>query len=136
MSYSAVPAAADLAGYAAAARAKRLNKNGQHMPIFGMTLDLFFGAGPWVFGSAAVAAGLVSMYKNVDGAPGTFLLFNAPVAVAAISTFASFLLVDRQSGNLSRNGSIIGNPPRFNTAATSSAPTPKSSSRARNYFFL
>jgi hypothetical protein len=109
MSYSAVPIpGADIATYTAAARAKRLNKEGHHSPILGITLDLIFGALPWVVGSAALAAGLAAIYKNVDGASDTFALFNAPVAVSAIATFASFLLVNKQSGNLSRNGSIIG----------------------------
>jgi len=67
------------------------------------------GAGPWVFGVAAVAAGLAAIYENVDGADTTFALFDAPTAVGAISTFAGFLLVSKQGVNLANNGVIISN---------------------------
>ena len=93
---------ADAAGYAAAARVKRLNKT-QNNWILGMFFDLLFGAGPWVFGVAIVASGLAAIYAEVDGAKDTFQLFNAPVAITAISTFASFLLVGKQSTNLGNN---------------------------------
>ena len=98
---------ADAAGYAAAARVKRLNKT-QNNWILGMFFDLLFGAGPWVFGVAIVASGLAAIYTEVDGAKDTFQLFNAPVAITAISTFASFLLVGKQSTNLGNNAKIIG----------------------------
>ena len=74
----------------------------------GVILDLLLGAGPWVFGVAIVAAGLSAIFVEVDGAKEGFNLLNAPVAVNAISTFAAFLLVGRQSSNLAKNASIIG----------------------------
>lgn len=104
--YSAV-SSLDVANYAAAARLKRLNKPSNNW-ITGMTLDILFGAGPWVFGVAIVATGLTTIYREVSGAKSTFTLFNAPVAIAAISTFASFLLVGKQGVNLANNAKIIG----------------------------
>ncbi|MDA9633396.1 hypothetical protein N9S81_00490 [bacterium] len=92
---------------AAELRARRLNKAKNNW-ILGMTMDLFIGAGPWVVGVSAVAAGLVAMYENVDGAAETFALFNAPVAIAAIASFSAFLLVGKQATNLGNNAAIIG----------------------------
>jgi hypothetical protein len=91
--YAAVPIAAnDLPAFTAQARARRLNK-GTNNWVLGITLDLLLGAGPWVYAVAIAAAVLTAIYKNADGAAATFLLFDAPVAVSAIATFASFLLV-------------------------------------------
>jgi hypothetical protein len=104
--YSAV-SSVDAANYAAAARAKRLNKPKNNW-IAGMLIDLIFGAGPWVFGVAIAAVGLTVIYREVEGAKDTFALFNAPVAITAISTFASFLLVGKQGANLNNNAKIIG----------------------------
>lgn len=104
--YSAV-SSADAAAYAASARMKRLNKP-TNMWIVGIAFDLLFGAGPWVFGVAIAAAGLTAIYTEVSGAADTFALFNAPVAITAISTFASFLLVGKQAANLSNNAKIVG----------------------------
>jgi hypothetical protein len=107
-SYAAIPiAASDLPAFAAKARAKRLNKQANNW-MLGIVLDLVFGAGPWVLAAALAAAALTAIYKNVENAADTFLLFNAPVALAAIATFASFLLVNRQSANLANNNAIIG----------------------------
>ena len=92
---------------AARMRAARLNKPQNNMWL-GVILDLLLGAGPWVFGVAIVAAGLSAIFVEVDGAKEGFNLLNAPVAVNAISTFAAFLLVGRQSSNLAKNASIIG----------------------------
>jgi len=92
---------------AAELRVRRLNKQPNNW-IAGMTFDLLWGAGPWVFGVAAVAAGLVALYENVDGAADTFALFNAPVAIAAIASFSAFLLVGKQGTNLANNSKIIG----------------------------
>jgi len=97
----------DLANYAAASRVKRLNKLSNNW-IVGILLDLLFGAGPWVFGVAIAAAGLTAIYTEMAGAKDTFALFNAPVAITAISTFASFLLVGKQGANLANNAKIIG----------------------------
>lgn len=88
-------------------RRKRLNKPKNNW-IAGMAMDLIFGAGPWVVGMIVICAGMVAMYENVDGAAGTFALFNAPSAIGAISTFAGFLLVTRQSTNLANNNKIVG----------------------------
>lgn len=98
---------ADAAGYAANARVKRLNKPSNNW-ILGMLMDLIFGAGPWVAGVAIVASGLSAIYLQVDGAKETFTLFNAPVAINAISSFAAFLLVGKQATNLGNNNKIIG----------------------------
>ena len=91
--YSAVPIAAnDLPAFTASARARRLNKNSNNIYL-GVFYDLLFGAGPWVIGSAIAAVALTAIFVNVDGSADTFALFNAPVAIGAIATFASFLLV-------------------------------------------
>jgi hypothetical protein len=104
--YSAV-SSVDAANYAAAARAKRLNKP-SNMWFVGMAMDLLLGAGPWLLGVAIAASCLTAIYTEVSGADDTFALFNAPVAINAISTFASFLLVGKQSANLANNAKIIG----------------------------
>lgn len=87
-------------------RRKRLNKepNDWGTAIF---LDLLWGAGPWIVGTCAVAVGLWLIHEHVDGAPATFLKFNAPAAIAAISTFSAFLLVSKIQANLACNSTII-----------------------------
>lgn len=107
MSYTAITPASDIQAYTAKARLKRLNK-GKNNWCLGITMDLLLGAGPWVVGAAGVAAGLAVIYKEVDGAASTFALFNAPGAIAAISTFAGFLLVGKQGTNLANNGKVVG----------------------------
>lgn len=107
MSYAPISPATDLTVYTAAARARRLNKPKNNW-ILGVGFDLLLGAGPWVFGVASVAAGLTAIFKSVDDAPETFLLFDAPSAIAAISTFAGFLLVGKQATNLANNARIVG----------------------------
>ena len=92
---------------AAMYRRKRLVKGGNNWMV-GMLLDLAFGALPWVLFAAILAASVTAIRNEVDGAADTFALFNAPVALAAISTFASFLLVAKQSANLGNNSAIIG----------------------------
>lgn len=96
--YSALPP--DVAQRnAAELRARRLNKPKNNW-LMGMGFDLLFGCGPWVVGSALMAAALTAIFKEVDGASETFALFNAPVAIAAIASFSAFLLVGKQSTNL------------------------------------
>jgi len=87
-------------------RRKRLNKepNDWGTAIF---LDLLWGAGPWIAGTCAVAVGLWLIHEHVDGAPATFLKFNAPAAIAAISTFSAFLLVSKIQANLACNRTVI-----------------------------
>lgn len=87
-------------------RRKRLNK---HPNDWGMAiiLDLLWGAGPWLVGTCAVAFGLWAVHEHVDGAPATFLQFNAPAAIGAISTFSAFLLVSKIQANLAYNSTII-----------------------------
>ena len=97
----------DVATRAASMRVKRLNKPKNNW-IFGITLDLILGAGPWIVGMIAICSIILVLYDNVDGATETFALFNAPVAIASISSFASFLLVTKQSANLANNNKIIG----------------------------
>jgi len=88
-------------------RRKRLVKGGNNWMV-GMLLDLLFGALPWVLFAAILAVTVTAIRNEVDGAADTFALFNAPVALGAISTFASFLLVSKQGTNLSNNAAIIG----------------------------
>ena len=96
--YSALPP--DVAQRnAAELRVRRLNKP-KNLWWMGMLMDLIFGSGPWVIGSAVVAAALTAIFKEVEGAAATFALFNAPVAIAAIASFSAFLLVGKQSTNL------------------------------------
>jgi hypothetical protein len=90
-SYSIVQAD-EIAQSASLLRRKRLNKVKNNW-LLGITYDVLFGALPWVVGAASVAAGLVAIYVNVEGSAETFLLFDAPVAIGAISTCAGFLLV-------------------------------------------
>lgn len=87
-------------------RRKRLNKEPNHWgeAVF---LDLLWGAGPWLVGTCAVAVGLWLIHEHVDGAPSVFLRFNAPAAIAAISTFSAFLLVSKIQANLACNSTII-----------------------------
>jgi len=105
--YSSVAVTEDTATRAAALRVSRLNKITNNW-VGGVALDLLLGAGPWVIGMVALCAVMTALYDNVDGADTTFALFNAPVAIAAISTFASFLLVSKQSANLANNAKIVG----------------------------
>jgi hypothetical protein len=108
VAYSAFPVASeDENKRAAAMRSKRLNKPKNNWMI-GITMDLLFGAGPWVIGVAVAAAGLTSIYVEVNGSSDVFALFNAPTAITAMSTFASFLLVSKQSTNLRNNNAIVG----------------------------
>jgi hypothetical protein len=103
--YSAVYSA-DAAKHAAASRLKRLNKP-SNLWIVGMTIDIILSAGPWILGVAIAASGINIIYTEVSGAEDIFALFNAPVAINAISTFSSFLLVGKQSLNLANNATII-----------------------------
>ena len=107
MMYASVATGEDLATRAAVMRAKRLNKPKNNW-VGGIALDLVLGAGPWVIGVCIAAVGLTVLYMEVSGAKDTFALFNAPTAISAISTFASFLLVSKQSANLANNNNIIG----------------------------
>lgn len=104
--YGILPAE-DAARSAAQMRVKRLNKPTNNW-VLGVLFDLLFGAGPWVIGFVAICSGLVAIYENVEGAGNTFSLFNAPVAIGAISSFAGFLLVTKQGANLANNAAIIG----------------------------
>ena len=87
-------------------RQKRLNK-APNAWCAAITMDLFWGAGPWIAGVCAVAVGLWRLHDTVDGAPETFTHFNSPVAISAISTFSAFLLVSRIQKNLDSNQNII-----------------------------
>ena len=107
MFYASVATGEGVATRAAMMREKRLNKAKNNW-LGGIILDLAFGAGPWVLGVCIAALGFTVLYMEVSGAKDTFELFNAPTAISAISTFASFLLVSKQSANLSNNNSIIG----------------------------
>jgi hypothetical protein len=87
-------------------RRKRLNKETNDWGS-AIVLDLLWGAGPWLAGTCAVSVGLWLVHEHVEGAPATFLKFNAPAAIAAISTFSAFLLVSKIQANLSCNSTII-----------------------------
>lgn len=87
-------------------RRKRLNKEPNDWGT-AVVLDLLWGAGPWLAGTCAVAVGLWLLHERVDGAPAIFLKFNAPAAIAAISTFSAFLLVSKIQANLACNRTVI-----------------------------
>jgi hypothetical protein len=97
----------EAAARAAQLRKKRLNKPANNLCL-GVTLDLIFGAGPWIAYWLILCGILVPLHQYVDGATDVFSIFNAPVAVSAIAAFASFLLVTRQSAQLGNNAKIIG----------------------------
>lgn len=105
--YATVSTADESATKAAKMRVKRLNKSKNNW-IAGIAMDLIVGAGPWVAGAVVLCAILVSLYDNIEGAHSTFELFKSPVAITAISTFASFLLVSKQGANLANNAKIVG----------------------------
>ena len=104
--YSAVRTVTQRVSDLADMRRKRLNKEPNHWgeAIF---LDLLLGAGPWIAGTCAVAVGLWVIHEHVDGASGTYKRFDAPAALAAISTFSAFLLVSKIQANLACNSTII-----------------------------
>jgi hypothetical protein len=87
-------------------RRKRLNK-APNAWCAAITMDLLWGAGPWLIGVCAVAVGLWRLHDTVDGVPETFAHFNSGVAISAISTFSAFLLVSRIQTNLGSNKNII-----------------------------
>jgi len=105
--YSTVATSDDVVMRAASMRVKRLNKQSNNW-VGGILMDLVIGAGPWVVGMVAVCWILITVYDTVDDAAATFAKLNAPVAIGAISTFASFLLVNKQSTNLANNAKIVG----------------------------
>ena len=105
--YSTIATSDEVSSRAASMRVKRLNRPKNNW-IAGISLDLIMGAGPWVVGMVALCSILVALYDNVDGATETFALFNAPIAIASISSFASFLLVSKQAANLTNNAKIVG----------------------------
>ena len=87
-------------------RRKRLNKEENNWGL-AILLDILLGLGPWVAGACALAGILYAIHENVKGAPDTFLKFNAPAAIAAISTFSAFLLVNKIQANLACNSTIV-----------------------------
>ena len=87
-------------------RRKRLNKQHNNW-CQAVTLDLLWGAGPWLIGTCAVATGIWAIHEHVDGAPSTFAQFSSPVAITAISTFSAFLLVSKIQENLACNSTIV-----------------------------
>ena len=106
IAYTALRGAEEQTNKLAAMRRKRLNKekNNWGLAIF---LDVLLGIGPWVAGACVLAVVLWVIHENVDGAPSTFKKFDAPAAIAAISTFSAFLLVNKITANLACNRSII-----------------------------
>lgn len=109
--YAAMTGAANakigLAEMGAMYRRKRLIK-GDNNWVVGIFVDLLMGALPWVLFAAILAATVTAIHQNVAGAPKTFKIFDAPVALGAISSFAAFLLVTKQSTNLGNNATIVG----------------------------
>ena len=87
-------------------RRKRLNKEENNWGL-AIVLDLLLGIGPWVVGACALAVGLWAVHKYVPGAPEVFLKFSAPAAIAAVSTFSVFLLVNKITANLASNATIV-----------------------------
>lgn len=101
-----ISSADDAAARAASLRKKRLNKPKNNLWL-GVLMDLIWGAGPWVLFWIVICCTIIPLNNYVDGAADVFLVFNAPVAISAIATFASFLLVTRQSSALGNNAAII-----------------------------
>lgn len=101
-----IASAEDANARAAMLRKKRLNKPKNNL-FLGVVMDLLWGAGPWILYWVIVCCTVIPLSTYVDGASDVFAVFNAPVAIAAIATFASFLLVTRQSSALGNNASII-----------------------------
>jgi hypothetical protein len=109
--YTTLPAQ-ETAMQSAALRLKRLNKPKNNW-ICGMAMDLVMGAGPWVAGMIAICTGVMILSESLGSgedtnSQGPLANFAAPAVVGAISTFAGFLLVTRQSTNLANNAKIIG----------------------------
>ena len=96
----------DLSQKRAALRRWRLSKKQNHV-VEAVLLDLLWGAGPWLLGTCAVAAGLWAIYENVNGAAAFYKQLESPGALGAISTFSAFLLVSKIQANLNCNSSII-----------------------------
>ena len=97
----------DITRLAATNRAKRLNKE-QNNFVLGMLYDLIFGALPWTLGAALVALAFQLLAVAVPEALKTYAVFSSPVAISAISSFAAFLLVSKQSTALANNARIVG----------------------------
>ena len=97
----------DFADVAAANRLKRLNKP-RHNPWMGMLADLIFGALPWAGGSAIFALVIAYLFENDTSIADEFANLKSTTALTAISGFAGFLLVSRQSAALGNNARVIG----------------------------
>ena len=97
----------DIVTLAALNRRKRLNKKENNW-MLGMFYDLVFGALPWTLGAAIIAVIFQSVVVADPSALTRYALFNSPVAISAISSFAAFLLVSKQSTALGNNSRIIG----------------------------
>ena len=97
----------DITRLAATNRAKRLNKEPNNW-VLGMTMDLVFGALPWTVGAALAAVGFQALAVAIPDVLTTYAVFSSPVAVSAISSFAAFLLVSKQSTALGNNARIVG----------------------------
>ena len=97
----------DITSLAASNRAKRLNKEANNW-LLGMANDLLFGALPWTLGAALVALAFQLLAVAVPDVLKTYAVFSSPVAISAISSFAAFLLVSKQSTALGNNARIVG----------------------------
>lgn len=106
VTYTALRGAEEQTNKLAAMRRKRLNKESNNWGL-AITLDVLLGIGPWVAGACALGAALWAIHENVEGAPDTFQKLNAPAAIAAISTFSAFLLVNKIQANLACNSTIV-----------------------------
>ena len=73
-----------------------------------MMYDLLFGALPWTLGAALVALAFQLLAVAVPEVLKTYAVFSSPVAISAISSFAAFLLVSKQSTALANNARIVG----------------------------
>ena len=97
----------DITKLAATNRAKRLNKEANNW-VLGMTYDVIFGALPWTLGAALIAVGFQALAVAIPDVLNTYAVFSSPVAISAISSFAAFLLVSKQSTALGNNSRIVG----------------------------
>jgi hypothetical protein len=97
----------ELVRLAADNRRKRLNKEENNF-VLGMLYDLLFGALPWTVGAALVALAFQLLRVAEPSVLSTYAVFSSPVAISAISSFAAFLLVSKQSTALGNNARIVG----------------------------
>lgn len=92
----------DVTKLAAANRRKRVTAEANNW-LLGMFYDFAFGALPWTAGAALIAVAFQALAVASPSVLTTYAVFSSPVVVSAISSFAAFLLVSKQSTALGNN---------------------------------